>query len=117
MKKLIIASMFLLSFSAFSQSEVKCAKAIATLAGSAHDLGIYEEKVRAVEIEQERSQEDPAILSAKLGALKGIRTAKRAVFNMSANLISVSCMSANMLQSGSHIRNEIEARLPDDSEE
>ncbi len=110
MKKLILVAVSLFSLSAFAQAELKCAKSIASLASSAHDLGVYKEKVRSAEIEAEHT-DNPELSQAKIAALSGVYNAKKAVFNMNASLISVSCMSANMLQSGSHITNEIRARF------
>lgn len=117
MRKIIFGSLFLLSFSAFAQSDAKCAKSIAQLAGASHDLGVYDEKVKAAEALQENSDEDPKIIEARISAMRVIRNAKRSVFEMSAGLIGVSCMSANMLQSNSQIKNEITARLPNEETE
>lgn len=36
---------------------------------------------------------------------------------MSVGIISVSCMGADMLKSGTHIKNEVNARLPDEKPE
>lgn len=78
---------------------------------------MYNEKVKSAEALQENSDEDPKIIEARILAMKAIRNAKRAVFEMSAGLIGVSCMNANMLQSNSQIKNEINARLPNEKEE
>lgn len=110
MKKIIVVAVSLFSLSAFAQAELKCAKAIATLASSAHSLGVYKEKVRSAELEAEGT-DNPELAQAKISALSGVYNAKKAVFNMSANLISVSCMNANMLQSGPSITSEIKARF------
>lgn len=117
MKKILLSSIFLLSFSAFAQQELRCAKAIASMAAASHDLGIYTQIVRAAETEAEGSNEDPGIVQAKISALKSVKSAKKAVFDMSVSMISVSCMSADMLKSGTHIKNEVNARLPDEKPE
>lgn len=115
MKKIILFIACISSFSAFAQQEAKCAKAIGALASASHDYGVYVEKVRAVNTELENESIDPRLAEAKISSLQAVLVAKKAVLNMSAQMISVSCMSANMLSSGSYITNEIHERFPDES--
>jgi len=114
MKKIIFFIAIISSFSAFAQQEAKCAKAIGSLAKASHDYGVYVEKLRAAHTELEIESIDPRILEAKISAIEPVLAAKKAVLNMSAQMISVSCMSANMLSSGSYITNEIHERFPDE---
>ncbi len=116
MKTIFILSTLFLSLSAFAQEQSKCAKAIASLAGASYDLGIYTEKLNAAKLDAETSQEDPALLEAKINAMNTIRTAKKLNFNLSVTMIGVSCMNTNMLSIGSKIKEEVSNRFPENQE-